>query len=140
MDNLVNPLTAGNSTATSDTSIHDQVQAAMSIISIGFGGAMSLMGIWVRSNKSWNFMAIIGFVAWAAMTIYAGYETEWHRQATMGTAGYTEKPVWFIFFGWLGAVCYFIAFSLAIVADQSFKGLPDNVSATTSNLRNHLNN
>ena len=124
--NLVN----GSSSST----IHQQVQAAMSIISIGFGGAMSLMGIWIKSNKSWNVTAIIGFVAWGSMTIYAAYETEWHRQATLQTPGYVERPMWFLVFGWLGAICYFAAFILAILADQSFKALPDGVSLRTDNL------
>lgn len=90
MDNLVNPLTAAANGTTTTVDIHGQVQAAMSILSIGAGGVMSLMGIWVRSNKSWNVMAVIGFLAWVSMTIYAGYETEWDRQARMGTVGYSQ--------------------------------------------------
>ena len=119
------------------STIHQKVQAAMSIISIGFGGTMSLMGIWVRSNKSWNVMAIIGFVAWGSMTIYAAYETEFHRQWSINNNAAppaAERPIWFLVFGWLGAVCYFIAFALAILADQTFKALPDGVSLRTENL------
>jgi hypothetical protein len=126
--NLVN----GGSGAT----IHQKVQAAMSIISIGFGGVMSILGIWVTSNKSWNVMALIGFLAWGSMTIYAAYETEWHRLYLLDNSTYAKREIWFLVFGWAGSVCYFIAFSFAILADQTFKDLPDGVSLTTENVRN----
>lgn len=81
-------------------------------------------------------MAIIGFVAWGSMTIYAAYETEWHRLYLLDNSTYAKREIWFLVFGWCGSVCYFIAFSFAILADQTFKDLPDGVSLTTENVRN----
>lgn len=147
VNNLLNPLLVSNNISTvnsagltvqqaKDVSIHLQVQAAMSIISILFGLTMSLMGIWVRSNKAWSVTAIIGFVAWAAMTVYAAYEQEGHRLASMDppTPGFTTRPQWFLAFGWMGACCYFIAFCLAIIADQKFDKLAkDGRSLRSSN-------
>merc|ERR1712080_672253 len=97
-------------------------------MSIGFGGAANIMGIWARTKAHWRWTSVVMMLANLSAAVYMAYETEWHVQAEGAQAILSAnnpptfhpdtRQIWVLVFGWIGVICHTLGSITCLVANQ----------------------